>query len=234
MNLHPPAALHVLIVDDHPTLLWGLERLIASGLPGAGVATATTPEQALAQCHLQTPDLVVLDLDLEGRSGLDILPQLVRGGARVLVLTGERDPQVLERCVQHGARGVLRKDVPAEQLLQALVRVQAGGFWLEHRSLERVLHRFMDGQSAGTPDPEHGRQASLTARERKIIATLLEGQASTNKALAARLFISEHTLRNHLSAIYQKLGVANRLELYAYAAAHRMGAAEHSPSSLPA
>ena len=73
------------------------------------------------------------------------------------------------------------------------------------------------------PNPEQVRQATLTQRERKIIQTILAGHGAGNKVLAARLFISEHTLRNHLSSIYHKLGVASRLELYVYALKHRMG-----------
>ena len=221
---HPAPAIRVLIVDDHPTLLWGLERLIASQSPRMEVvATATALDDALAQAQRHVPSLVLLDLDLDGRSGLSIVPQLVRLGARVLILTGERNQEVLDKAVHLGVHGVLRKDTSAELLLKAVERVSEGEIWLDRMTLGRVLHGLMDPRSDARQDPERCKQASLTARERKIIEAVVQGRGAPNKALAARLFISEHTLRNHLSSIYHKLGVGNRLELYVYATRHQLG-----------
>ena len=112
-NLKLPfsSTIRVMLVDDHPTLLWGLERLIGGQSPRMEVvASATRAEQALTEAGRHHPDVVLLDLDLDGQSGLDLLPALVQGGARVLVLTSERNPQVLDKAVTLGARGVLRKD----------------------------------------------------------------------------------------------------------------------------
>ena len=122
-----------------------------------------------------------------------------------------------------GARGVLRKDVSAELLLKAVDMVHAGEGWLDRMTLGRVLHGLMDARSDASQDPERRKQASLTVRERKIIEAIVEGRGASNKTLAARLFISEHTLRNHLSSIYHKLEVGNRLELYVYAQRHQLG-----------
>lgn len=214
----------ILLVDDHPTLLWGLERLLGGQAPQMEVVgSASTPEQALALSHRHAPDLVLLDLDLGGASGLDVLPQLVQGGARVLVLTGERSQDTLDRAVQLGARGVLRKDAEADTLLKAVAKVHEGELWLDRLTLGRVLHGLVDPQAQSRQCPEKKKQAALTLRERKIVEVILEGRGASNKALAARLFISEHTLRNHLSSIYHKLGVGNRLELYVYALKHQLG-----------
>ena len=219
-----PPTIRVLLVDDHPTLLWGLERLIDSQAPRMrAVATAGTAEAALPGARRHRPDLVLLDLDLGGHSALPLLPQLAALGLQVLVLTGERNPAVLDQAVHLGARGIVRKDAPAELLLKAVDRVHAGELWLDRLTLGRVLHGLVDTGGANRPSPEQQKQAALTLRERKIIHVVLDGQGASNKALAARLFISEHTLRNHLSSIYHKLGVGNRLELYVYAVKHQLG-----------
>jgi DNA-binding NarL/FixJ family response regulator len=125
---------------------------------------------------------------------------------------------VLDQAVRLGARGVLRKDASAQTVIKAIEKVHDGQIWLDRASMARMLGAMHHGI-----DPEHARQATLTQRERKIIEAVLSGHGAANKALAARLFISEHTLRNHLSAIYHKLGVSNRLGLYVYASEHRLG-----------
>jgi DNA-binding NarL/FixJ family response regulator len=117
---------------------------------------------------------------------------------------------------------VLRKDASAEQVLQAIERVHRGELCMDGDMMSRVFSEFVASKTSPRIDPEAEKQASLTAKERKIIFTVVQGSGASNKALAQKLFITEHTLRNHLSSIYQKLDVANRLELYVYAVRHRL------------
>jgi DNA-binding NarL/FixJ family response regulator len=222
MSLSTP--IRVLIVDDHPTLLWGLERLLASQAPEMQVlAVASSLQECLSLAQLHSPDLVLLDLALGELSGLDAIGPLTVGGARVLVLTGERSQEPLDRAVQLGARGVLRKDAAADTVLKAVRKVHAGEFWLDRLTLGRVLEGLRTPPPSARAHPEAQKQATLTQRERAIIEAILDGRGASNKALAARLFISEHTLRNHLSSIYHKLDLGNRMELYVYALKHQLG-----------
>ena len=220
--------IRVMLIDDHPTLLWGLEKLINAETPRMSVmATARNTEEALAFLAQETPDVVLLDLDLDGHSGLVLMPALLKQTrTRVLILTGERQQNVLDQAVQKGARGILRKDASAEHVLKAIEKTHEGELWLDRGTLGRVFTEFRDPASIPKPNPETLRQASLTARERRIIALVVQSQGASNKSLAQSLFISEHTLRNHLSSVYQKLDVANRLELYVYATRHQLGAAD--------
>jgi two-component system nitrate/nitrite response regulator NarL len=220
--------IRVMLIDDHPTLLWGLEKLINAETPRMSVmATARNTEEALACLAQETPDVVLLDLDLDGHSGLVLMPALLKQTrTRVLILTGERQQNVLDQAVQKGARGILRKDASAEHVLKAIEKTHEGELWLDRGTLGRVFTEFRDPASIPKPNPETLRQASLTARERRIIALVVQSQGASNKSLAQSLFISEHTLRNHLSSVYQKLDVANRLELYVYATRHQLGAAD--------
>lgn len=230
---HPPKAIRIMLIDDHQTMLWGLVKLIESEKPRmVVVGTARTCQEALANIGLLCPDVILLDLDLGGVSALDILPALLLNPAsHVLIFTGERDQAMLDLAVVRGARGVLRKDASAEQVLKAIEKIADGELWLDRETLGRVFSEFMRPKLPGKLDPEAEKLASLTPRERKIIHVVVEGSGAHNKALAERLFISEHTLRNHLTAIYQKLGVSNRLELYVYAAKHRLGGPMVSGSS---
>lgn len=214
----------VMVVDDHQTMLWGLSRLIDGERPRMQVVgTARNCEEALEQVEQVVPDVILLDLDLDGKSALDILPGLLSNSAsRALILTGERQQKTLDMAVLRGARGVLRKDASAEQVLQAIERIHRGELCMDGDMMSRVFTEFMESKKTNRIDPEAEKQATLTCKERKIIHTVVEGNGASNKVLAGRLFVTEHTLRNHLSSIYQKLGVSNRLELYVYAVKHQL------------
>jgi len=214
----------VMLVDDHQTMLWGLSKLIDGEKPRMQVVgTARNCEEALQQVDRVIPDVILLDLDLGGKSALDILPGLLSNSvSRVLILTGERQQKTLDQAVLGGARGVLRKDAAAEQVLLAIERMHNGELCLDSETMSRVFAEFVDSKRAHKVDPEAEKQATLTVKERKIIRAVVDGSGASNKALAERLFITEHTLRNHLTSIYQKLEVSNRLELYVYAVKHQL------------
>ena len=218
-----------MLVDDHQTMLWGLTKLIESEAPRmAVVGIASTCEEALSKVGTLRPDVILVDLDMGGTSALDILPQLLSNtGSRVLVFTGERQQAILDEAVIRGARGIVRKDAPAEQVLKAIEKTAKGEVWLDRETLGRMFNQFTSPKPPPKSDPEADKQASLTLRERKIIHAIVESNGALNKTLAQRLFISDHTLRNHLTSIYQKLGVGNRLELYVYAVKHRLAMPAH-------
>ena len=212
--------IRILLVDDHKTMLWGLERLVqAEGAALELVGSAGTPAEATALCAELRPDIVLLDLDLKGSSSLDILPALLANGVtRAVILSANRDQATLAAAVKLGARGVVSKEAPTEDVLAAVRKVHAGEFWLEPALMQALLGQLT--APAPRADPEAARIASLTPRERGVIGMIVQGKGALNKELAERAFISERMLRNHLTAIYGKLGVANRLELYVYATRH--------------
>ena len=220
----PIQTIRVMLVDDHQTMLWGLTKLIESEKPRMDVVgTATTCDEALAKIGLLHPDVILLDLDLNGVSALEVLPALLSNSAsNVLIFTGARDQATLDLAIFKGARGVLRKDASAEHVIKAIEKTAAGEIWLDRQTLGRVFSEFVVPKAPPQRNPAVEKHESLTAKEQKVIYAVVEGSGALNAALAERLFISEHTLRNHLTSIYHKLGVSNRLELYVYAVKHQL------------
>jgi DNA-binding NarL/FixJ family response regulator len=217
-------SIRVLIIDDHAVIRAGL-RLLLENQPGITVVgEAANRTEALTVATNEQPDIILLDLDLGGESGLDCLRELLTAasGARVLVLTGVRDTDLHRRAVELGAMGLVLKDEAANVLLRAITRVCAGEVWFERAMIARVLSQLTHPQQAQPLTPEEERIAALTKREREVIT--LVGEGLRNKQIAERLYISEATVRHHLTAIFAKLDVADRFELVIYA--YRYGLAK--------
>ena len=216
------APIRVLIIDDHRSILWGLERLIESGKPAMQVVgTATNCTDALKLIDEAAPDLILLDSDLGDENGVDEIPKLMaRSRAKILVLTGLRDESLHDKAVLAGASGVVEKEASAETILAAIEKVHEGQLWLDRVATGRIFLEFSRDNAAQTVDPERAKISSLTERESEIVAIAATHAGANAKAIAEMLYISEHTLRNHLTSIYDKLQVASRLELFAYAHKH--------------
>jgi len=212
-----------MIVEDHDVVLWGLKSLIDGESPEMRViASADNRKNALATARQTRPDVVLLDLTLGDENGLDFLPQLrdAAVGGRVLVLTGLRDAETHRAALRRGASGVVCKDEPAEVVLKAVRMVHEGEVWFDREAAFGVLRELMRGADEQRAHGVASLVASLTPKEREIITVIASEENSTNRQVASRLRISENTLRNHLSSIYDKLGVQNRLELLKFALSH--------------
>lgn len=209
----------ILIVDDHAVVRAGLRMLIESQRKFKVIGEAEDRKSALAVAASAQPDIVLLDVDLNGETSLDFLPELftVAKDARVLILTGMRDPEVHHRAVRLGAMGLVFKEKTSEILLKAIEKVSAGEVWFDRSMMGNVLAEITRG---GQPksNPEAVKIALLTEREREIIALI--GEGLKNKHIATRLFISETTVRHHLTSVFNKLEVTDRLELMIYAYRH--------------
>lgn len=215
--MQPTDPIRIQLVEDHSIVRAGLRMLIES-YPGLKVVgEAANSAEALALVESLQPDIVLLDLGLGEESGLDLLPRLLSAAehARVIVLTGVRDPEQHRRAVRQGAMGVVLKEEAAQVLLEAIEKVHAGEVWLDPSMVASMLGELSRPRQAEKPDPEAAKIASLSEREREIVALLCQGLP--NKQVASKLSVSEVTVRYHLGHIYQKLGVDGRLELVIYA-----------------
>ena len=231
LNLdHPAAAIKVMLVDDHRSVLWGLEKLIEGEHPRMEVVgTATTLAEAMRLLEKTSPDVIVMDIDLNGESGISAIPKIIaQSNAKVLTLTGSRDHSLHDAAVINGAKGVVEKGEDATTILKAIEKVAAGEIWLDRAATSRIFLELSQKRAAMTLDPEQNKIASLTPRERQIVSAIGSDAAANSRIISERLYISEHTLRNHLTSIYEKLDLSSRLELFAYASKHNLIKAEPS------
>jgi DNA-binding NarL/FixJ family response regulator len=211
--------IRVMLVDAHRIILSGLQRLIDDEKPEmAVVATATNCDAALEAAELLHPHVIVLDVGLVEGDGAVIQKLIGAWDRRVLMLSADKGNKH-EPAILRGASGVVRKDDTPETLLKAIRKVNDGQLWLDRSTTGRLFvelsrHKHM------VVDPGRQKIESLTTREQDVLRSLVSRPSADNKTLATNLHIAEHTLRNHLSRIYDKLGVPNRVELYLFAQRH--------------
>jgi DNA-binding NarL/FixJ family response regulator len=205
-------SIRVVVADDHPIVLKGIEQVLRQDGDIEVVAACGTGDEALAEVSRQNPDVLVLDLRMAGKSGLDVLAALEEreSRTRVVLLTATIDEDEAMEAVRLGVRGIVLKENPPAQLLGAIRDVHHGRKVLDQELLTRSLERSVR-RSTGT------RQAAgvLTARELEIIGLVARGLR--NKDLAERLHITEGTVKLHLHNIYDKLHVDGRVALLLYA-----------------
>lgn len=208
--------IEVFLVDDHKCILWGLEKLVTGEHPRMRVAgKASSRADALLGIIQTAPNVVVLDLDLGSDNSLEFLPELLqKTSARILILTGARDQSMLDRAITLGASGIVLKDEPAEVLIRAIECVNRGELWLDHSIMARVLGALTRDKQQ---DSSSKKTERLTPKEHQIVCAVVEQRGAKSGVIAGDLYMSEHTLRNHLTTIYRKLDVKNRLELVMFA-----------------
>jgi two-component system, NarL family, nitrate/nitrite response regulator NarL len=210
-----------MLVDAHRMVLCGLQRLIDDERPELEVvATATDVAAAQELAATAKPDVVLVDVELATEKEASLVPGLINGGnTRVLVLSGARDGKH-ELAILRGACGVIHKDDTPDRLIQAIRKVHEGQLWLDRSTTGRLFVELSRQKSQAASDPAKHKLDSLTEREHDVVRSLAKQPGADNKTLASTLHIGEHTLRNHLSRIYDKLGVPNRLELYVFVQRH--------------
>lgn len=215
-------SIRVFLISGQSCVVWGLERLIETEQPAMHLAgTAQSCADALERIGNATPDLVLLDVDSPHEDGLAAIAELkARSSAKILVLTGALDEFLHDDAMMAGAHGVVRKESPAETIVSAIEKVHAGQLWADRAAVSRMIGELSRQRSSQEADPDQARIKSLTAKEREIVAIAAEHPGASAKLLAPMLNISQHTLRNHLTSIYEKLGVRNHTAMYAFAQKH--------------
>jgi DNA-binding NarL/FixJ family response regulator len=197
-----PAAIRILVVDDHPVVRSGLVALLAVVPDLVVVGEAGEGVEALSCVAALSPDVVLMDLRMPGMDGADATARIVSDypGTRVLVLTTfDTDDDIL-RAVEAGASGYLLKDTPREELVAAIRAASRGETVLAPPVAARLMGR-MRGTGAGGADP-------LTPREVEVLAAV--GRGLSNGQIGRELFIGEATVKTHLLRVFQKLAVDDR------------------------
>jgi two-component system, NarL family, nitrate/nitrite response regulator NarL len=214
-------AVRILIADDHPIFRDGLRRLLEAEPDLLVVGQAVDAAEAIAMVDDLHPDILLLDVAMPKLSGLEALETLVEMPAqpKVILLTAAIDRADIVKALQIGARGVVLKESATSMLLTAIRIVMDGGYWVGRDSVSDLLLALRSlGPAPERPEPMPA--FSLTPREIQIVGLILA--AAGNKKIADTLNISEKTVKHHLTNIFEKLGVSNRLELALYAAQHNL------------
>ena len=198
----------LVLADDHPILLSGLETLLQREKDLKVVACCSDGADALRAVARHRPDVVVLDQNMPGMNGLGALRELhaSKSPPRVVLLAAELQDDELVEAMHLGVRGVVLKEMAPKVLVQCVREVHAGRRWLEKRSVGHAVDTLLRREAANR-EPA----GALTAREREIANAV--GSGLRNKEIAEKLKISEGTVKVHLHTIYAKLGVDGRMAL---------------------
>jgi DNA-binding NarL/FixJ family response regulator len=189
----------------------GLKMLLRSDPRFDVVGDASSAQQALALAAQLQPDVILLDVDLKGLDGLEIVEPLQASApeVRTIVLTGAPGADVQARALRLGAKGFVAKEQSGELVMRAILSVRDGELWFDRGTVGRAVTRLLE------KGPPHAQAPGLTPRELEIVR--LVGEGLRNDAIAKRLDIREKTVRNHLTVVFEKVGVRDRLHLAIYA-----------------
>ena len=207
------ASIHVLIVDDHKLVRSGL-RLLLEAEPDVSVDDeAGDAEQAIRLARLHKPDVVLLDVVMPGRSGLDAAPEILEAApkAKILVLSMQDDPSYVREAFAVGATGYLLKEAADAELVQAVHEVAGGGRYVHPVLGARLAAAEAEAKARAEADP-------LSEREREVLRLLALGH--TNQEIAQLLFISVRTAETHRAHVMQKLRLSTRADLVRHALHH--------------
>lgn len=216
LSPHPPT-IKIMIVDRNKLGCEGLTKLILDQPGLQVVGEAGNGPDACALAKREQPDVILLDLDLVTEDGLDILPGLLGSSreSRVLVLAHRADREAQRKAMLLGAMGVIRMEEGIAVLCKAIEKVHEGEVWYDRAEMGGMLREILQSGNRKESDPVAVNIATLTAREHEVVGLISEGLK--NKDIGEKLFISETTVRHHLTSIFDKLEVSNRLELIIFA-----------------
>ncbi|WP_227267897.1 response regulator transcription factor [Roseobacter weihaiensis] len=208
MTQIPAPFVKVMIVDDHPMVAEGIQSILESYDDLRVVGTCNAARTAIEQLDSLDPDVILMDLNMPDMGGLTATEIVLerRPGTRILVLSMHDSPEYISSALSHGAMGYILKDVPTDEIKQAIDAVMAG-------------QRYLCTGASGSLNPkkDEGREA-LTGREQTILLQLAQGKS--NKDVALALDISVRTVETHRKNIKRKLGISSTAGLTRYAMEH--------------
>jgi two-component system, NarL family, invasion response regulator UvrY len=207
--------MHILIADDHAVVRRGLREILADSLPGATFSEAGNADEALGALSRQATSVVVLDINMPGRSGLDVLKDVKRMYPRlpVIVLSVQPEDQYAVRCLRAGAAAYINKDSAPEELAQATRKVLGGGRYVGASLAEKLVSQFYESGDK----PKH---ESLSDRELEVMLMIASGVSLTE--ISNRLHVSSKTVSSYRARLLEKMQMKSNAEITRYAIGHNL------------
>jgi len=208
----------IIIVDDHEIVRLGLKSLLDQYPQYEVVSEAKNAKEAIAQVETYKPDIVLMDIRLPGKSGIDACEEIKQNfpDVKVIMLTSYAEDEMLFSAIKAGASGYILKQIDSSGLAKSIEAVARGEASLDPAVTQRV---FQEVRRA-VKDEEAASFSELSQQERMVLKLVSEGK--TNREIAQSLYLGEGTVRNYVSSILSKLSVSNRAEAAAYAVEHNL------------
>ncbi len=208
----------ILLVDDHEVVRLGLKTLLERHSQFEVVGEASTAREAIEMVDRLEPEVVVMDIRLPGKSGIEACEEIVKKhpDTKVIMLTSYAEDEMLFSAIRAGASGYVLKQIGSDDLVKALEAIARGEALLDPAVTQRV---FQEVRRA-VKEEEASAFAHLSQQEKHVLLLVSEGK--TNREIAKALYLGEGTVRNYVSSVLSKLGVNNRAEAAAYAVEHNL------------
>lgn len=217
-------SLKIVLVDDHEVVRLGLKALLSRHPQFQVVAEAGNASEALDRVARYKPDVVVMDIRLPGKNGIEATREIIQQhpATKVIMLTSYAEDELLFDAIAAGASGYVLKQIGSGELVTALDKIGRGESLVDPALMQKVFARVREASRKA----EDEAFATLSDQELKILALVAKGR--TNKEIAEAVFLSEKTVRNYVSSILSKLNLSTRAEAAAYAVEHRV--TDHLPT----
>ncbi|AEF94053.1 two component transcriptional regulator, LuxR family [Desulfotomaculum nigrificans CO-1-SRB] len=208
------SSINLLIADDHALIREGLRKILSIEPRINVVGEVTDGQQAVEFCRQQPVDIVLMDINMPVMNSIEACRLIKQNNPRVgiIALTIHDQDEYLFELIKYGISGYVLKDVHPDQLIQTILGVARGESFIPPALTAKVLAEFSRLTSVDHHDKKH---STLTERELEVLKQVAKGQS--NKDIAKTLFISEKTVKNHLTNIFQKIGVVDRTQAALYA-----------------
>jgi len=208
----------LIIVDDHEVVRLGLRSMLENYSGFEVVAEAANAKDAIQQVGIHHPDIVLMDIRLPGKSGIEATEEIIskHPGTKVIMLTSYAEDEMLFSAIKAGASGYVLKQINLDDLVKSIEAVARGEASLDPAVTQRI---FQEVRKA-VKDEEASAFSSLSQQEKMVLKLIAEGK--TNREIAQKLFLGEGTVRNYVSSILLKLGVSNRAEAAAFSVSHNL------------